>query len=77
MHRPSDDSGILVAFRREAAAESVCTVRLGGIDLQKDYLLKDIDTAAERRVSGRELRAGLTLALEHPKSSLLLKYKAL
>lgn len=74
MHRPSDDSGIVVAFRRQDAPDAEYTVRLGGLTPDASYTLVDCDTQAETVRSGRELTEGLTLRLDNPKSSLLIKY---
>ncbi len=75
MHRPSDDSGIVVAFRRQNAPDTEYTVRLGGLTPDASYTLVDCDTQAETVRSGRELTEGLTLRLDNPKSSLLIKYR--
>ncbi|WP_281717579.1 glycoside hydrolase family 36 protein [Alistipes senegalensis] len=75
MHRPSDDSGIVVAFRRQNAPDAEYTVRLGGLTPDASYTLVDCDTQAETVRSGRELTEGLTLRLDNPKSSLLIKYR--
>lgn len=75
MHRPSDDSGIVVAFRRQNAPDAEYTVRLGGLTPDASYTLVDCDTQAETIRSGLELTEGLTLRLDNPKSSLLIKYR--
>lgn len=75
MHRPSDDSGIVVAFRRQDAPDAEYTVRLGGLTPDASYTLLDCDTQAKTVRSGRELTEGLTLRLDNPKSSLLIKYR--
>ncbi len=75
MHRPSDNSGIVVAFRRQDAPDAEYTVRLGGLTPDASYTLSDCDTQAETVRSGRELTEGLTLRLDNPKSSLLIKYR--
>lgn len=75
MHRPSDDSGIVVAFRRQNAPDAEYTVRLGGLTPDASYTLVDCDTQAETVRSGRELTEGLTLRLDNPRSSLLIKYR--
>ncbi|MGN1214701.1 MAG: glycoside hydrolase family 36 protein [Candidatus Cryptobacteroides sp.] len=74
MHRPSDDSGIVVAFRREESALDHCTVSLQGLSLRKTYVLTDSDTGEVTVKTGRELSEGWTLFLDTPKSSLLIKY---
>lgn len=74
MHRPSDGSGIVVAFRREESTEDSCVVRLDGLSADKVYRLTDSDSGEETVKTGRELVDGLTLRLDRPKSSLLIKY---
>lgn len=75
MHRPSDGSGIVVAFRRQDAPDAEYIVRLGGLAPDASYTLVDCDTQAETVRSGRELTEGLTLHLDNPRSSLLIKYR--
>lgn len=75
MHRPSDGSGIVVAFRRQDAPDAEYIVRLSGLAPDASYTLVDCDTQAETVRSGRELTEGLTLRLDNPKSSLLIKYR--
>ena len=75
MHRPSDGSGIVVAFRRQDAPDAEYIVRLGGLAPDASYTLVDCDTQAETVRSGRELTEGLTLRLDNPRSSLLIKYR--
>ena len=74
MHRPSDGSGIVVAFRRENATEDHCIVRLGGLSSGKLYKLTDSDSGEVIVKTGQELSEGLTLRLDNPKSSILIKY---
>ena len=74
MHKPSDGSGIVVAFRREDSGADHCIVRLGGLSPDKLYRLTDSDTGEIVENTGLELSEGLTLRLDNPKSSLLIKY---
>ena len=75
MHRPSDDSGIIVAFRRTASKDKKITVRLSGVDPEKYYPVTDMDSRQSKIYQGKELTSQLPLILEKPHSSLLLKYK--
>jgi len=75
MHRPSDGSGIIVAFRREKSPDSTCIVMLQGLDKEKEYILKDTDSGKELILSGKELSEGFTLTLADPRSSLMIRYK--
>ena len=55
LDRPSDGTGIVVAFRRAEAPDSTCTVQLRGLDPEAVYRLSfDPDVAAP----GREIRLG-------------------
>ena len=74
MHRPSDDSGIIVAFRRAKNTEDEYIVQLGGIHPEEQYMLINTDTQKEEVVSGDQLKRGYTLRLATPQSSLLIKY---
>ena len=128
LDRPSDGTGIVVAFRRKQSPDSTYTVRLRGLDPETTYRLAyDPDVAGPGRDSirlghkpdpsllmgspvkpgmteevetpgmtekpdippswpaptghlfertGRELSEGLTLTLNTPRSSLLLRYAA-
>ena len=75
MHRPSDDSGIIVAFRRTTSKDKQITVRLSGVDPEKYYTVTDMDSRQSKIYQGKELASQLPLILEKPHSSLLLKYK--
>ena len=77
MHRPSDGTGIVVAFRREESAVDNCPVWLQGLSPDKSYELTDSDTGLSVIKTGRELSEGFRLVLDSPKSSLLIKYKVL
>ena len=77
MHRPSDGTGIVVAFRREESAVDNCPVRLQGLSPEKSYELTDSATGVSVVKTGRELSEGFRLVLDSPKSSLLIKYKVL
>lgn len=74
MHRPSDCSGIVVAFRREESTVDRCVVHLEGLSPEKHYRLADSDSETEMIRTGKELSDGLELVLDTPKSSLLIKY---
>lgn len=75
MHRPDDDSGIVVAFRRELSQETDYLVHLGGLTSEAEYEILDVDMQSSTVLSGKELSDGFKLHLDNPKSSLLIKYK--
>ena len=75
MHRPSDGTGIVLAFRRRNAAQSEYPVRLGGLEPDAEYELTDSDTLRKEIYSGSALMDALVLRLENPGSSLLIRYR--
>lgn len=77
-HRPDLNAGLVLAFRRSECPYPVLTVKLGGIDLAKNYTVEFIDDAqqkAEKAMSGHELAAELELPLPKKQSSLLIRYR--
>ncbi|MGV8136959.1 MAG: glycoside hydrolase family 36 protein [Mangrovibacterium sp.] len=75
LHRPEDNSGFIVAFRREGSDDSSILVKLSGLLSCERYLIENCDTKETLVKTGSELSAGLVLTLKEPRSSLLLKYK--
>ena len=75
LHRPSDNSGYIVAFRRANCEAPTYEVKLSGLQATRSYRLFNKDTNETTQLSGKELMAGLTLTLAQPRSSLLLKYE--
>ena len=73
LHRPSDDTGYIVAFRRAACTTSTCEVRLSGLNPSATYRIYNKDNGEGREYSGRQLTEGLQLTLDQPRSSLLLR----
>ena len=74
MHRPSDQSGIVVAFRRKDNQQDSIRVRLRGVDPAKTYrVLNDNDGTVATR-SGAELAEGIDLKIAEAPGSLLLRY---
>lgn len=74
LHRPSDKTGVVLAFRRSKAQDSSIIVRLSGLDKTKNYRIEDKDTKAAVVKPGAELSDGLKLTISKPHQSLLLKY---
>ena len=74
-NRASDNSGVVVAFRRKAANENSITVKLSGIKRDKKYEVTDLDKKESVIVSGNELANHFVLTLNMPNQSLLIKYK--
>ena len=73
--RPSDGTGIVVAFRRAACPDPALTVRLSGIDASRNYSVYNFDTGESVIVPGAELASGYVLTLPEPRGSMLLQYK--
>ena len=63
---PERDSGVLLAFRMEEAAERSYVHRLTMLNPDRTYELRDADTGVIGRFTGRELAEGYTVT--HPKS---------
>lgn len=74
LHRPSDDTGIIVAFRRDKNEDKDMNVNLSAIDPDKNYRITNRDTGNSFVKSGAELRRGLQLTLDEPRGSLLFIY---
>jgi alpha-galactosidase len=74
LHKPSDESGYIIAFRRAKNLQSTYEVHLSGLNSEKVYIIENKDTHETIQKSGRELIKGLTLTLKNPRTSLLLKY---
>ncbi len=75
LHRPADGSGYIVAFRRAGCKAGTCVVRLGGLDSTAVYRISDKDKNETTEYTGSQLADGLTLTLEQPRSSLLMRYE--
>jgi alpha-galactosidase len=73
LFRPSDGTGYVLAFRRKDNKDSEYKVCLKGLDPDKTYSLKNMDSGEEVSRSGRELASGFALSLPEPASSLLLR----
>lgn len=74
LHRPSDNSGYIVGFRRQEAKDSTMMVKLSGVSPDEKYVVENCDTHDVVVMTGHELSQGLELSLSDPRSSLLLKY---
>ena len=73
--RPSDQSGYVVAFRREGCPDDSVIVSLMGLDPGAVYSITDKDSGQTVTKTGQELSDGLVLTSDQPRSSLLLKYQ--
>jgi alpha-galactosidase len=75
MHRPSDDSGIVVAFRRPQSPDKSLIVQLSGLDSQRTYTISNYDNDVVLTKTGKELMDGFELEIDEPRGSLLLHYQ--
>lgn len=79
LHRADLDEGMALVFRRERCPDTVIAPKLSGLDPKKTYRVEFIDdarTKTVRKVSGKQLAAGIEMELTKPNSSLLVLYKA-
>lgn len=74
LHRPSDSTGRVVAFRRQDCPSDKLVVKLRGLDPAATYVLEDQDSLETVEVSGSQLSEGLTISLPNPRSSAFFKY---
>ena len=74
LHRPSDETGYIIAFRRAACESSTYDVRLSSINPTAIYRVFNKDNGETEEYTGQQLSNGLTLTLPQPRTSLLLKY---
>lgn len=74
LHKPSDETGYIVAFRRSKNTQTNYEVHLSALNPDKTYVLLDEDTGKTIKKSGKELSTSLMLKSDSPRSSLLIKY---
>lgn len=75
LNRPSDDTGIVMAFRRKDNQQSEIEVKLRGLLPDATYEVTNADSGEVITGTGADLMQSLKLKLEQPYSSLLLRYK--
>ena len=74
LHRPSDQTGYIVAFRRAQCPDEKYVVQLQAVVPDKTYSLEAVGSDWKLTATGDELRRGLTLQSAQPRSSLLIRY---
>ncbi len=74
-NRPEKGDGIVLAFRRNLAAEAERSLALHGLDPAAEYEVCYEDYGLSLVKSGRELLAGLDVKIPEPAASLLVKYR--
>ena len=75
LNRPSDDTGIVMAFRRKDNQQPEIEVKLRGLLPDATYEVTNADSGEVITATGADLMQSLKLKLEQPYSSLLLRYK--
>lgn len=74
LNRPSENDGIIIAFRRKDCPQETVEVKLRGLAAEADYELTDDDTGKKTIVKGSELAKGFTLSIPEKPSSVMIKY---
>ncbi len=75
-HDASDDSGIIMAFRREESPSDTVKIALGGLNKDKTYLFDCSDTGELRKSSGAEAMKEFGIKIEKKRDSRLIRYRA-
>lgn len=75
LNKPSDNTGYILAFRRQECPDSTLTVSLHGLNPQAAYTLTDADSGKSFEATGAELMKSLTLRAAQPRTSVLISYK--
>ena len=76
LNRPSDNSGIVMAFRRRNSApeNTSITVQLKGLNPDITYTVHNDNDGTTSEATGKQLAEGLTLNIANPLGSLMLQY---
>ena len=77
LNKPSDGSGVVLAFRRGENPDTTLQIHLQGLDPEGQYEVYDTDSQSKEIFSGSALAQGLTLRCETAPGSLLLRYRRL
>ena len=75
LNNAADNSGYVVAFRRQKCAQSTFDVSLHAMNPDAVYVVTDCDSNVSTEMSGSELSAKFTLKADKPRSSVLIKYQ--
>lgn len=74
LHRQTDDTGIIIAFRRAANTQESIEVSLRAIDNEKNYTLTSYTDGTTKTLNGAELKKVLKIELKLPRSATLIEY---
>ena len=73
---PELEGGMVQAFRRDECPEASSTLKLGGLDPEASYAVKDLDTGKTRVIAGRELTEdGLRVTIADRHGAALFVYR--
>ncbi len=75
LNKPSDNSGIIVAFRRKDNKSDTLSVKLQGLNQESIYSVFDNNNVRMVTKSGKNLAEGLTLHIPEAPGALILKYQ--
>ena len=74
-HKPSENDGMLLLFRREALPYTHAAFALHALDADKDYVFTDIDTSARFTHSGKSLLAsGFPVEMQEARTAKIFVY---
>ena len=77
-NRGNEGDGCVQAFRREDCDNNHITIKLRGLDVKANYIIKSFDDPRVIEVSGRKLmRTGLSIKIEEKPGSAILIYEKL
>ena len=71
LHKKSDDTSFVLAFRRPESPDSTFTACLKGLSPEKEYVVRNMDSKEEIILSGKALMDGFTINLPSPRSCAL------
>ena len=74
LNRPSDNTGLVMAFRRSQNQHSTITVRLKGLNPDLTYTVRNDNDGSVSEATGKQLAEGLALKIDKPRGSLMLQY---
>jgi alpha-galactosidase len=74
LNRPSDNSGIVMAFRRSENGQNEITVQLKGLTPDQTYVVRNDNDGTVSEATGKQLSEGIALKIDAPRGSLMLQY---
>lgn len=74
LHRPSDGTGLVMAFRHEESGKTSICVQLRGLDPSVTYQITDEESLETCTRTGKELMEGLTLEIKDAPGAAALRY---